>query len=77
MVKHFEDALLEVERVREGLKRRRRGGVRATAGLVTQGAGERGGGGGRGEDFRGRGPVNALELARAALETERCETRWV
>ncbi|CAM9845083.1 unnamed protein product, partial [Ectocarpus fasciculatus] len=75
VVKHFEDALLEVERVRAGLKWRRRGGVRAAAAavLVAQGAGERGGGGGGGggEDFGGRGPVNALELARAALETER------
>ena len=62
MVKHYEDALAEVERVRQRAKQGRGG---------RGGGGGMAGGGGGGGDFGGRGAVDALELARAALATER------
>ncbi|CAN0039916.1 unnamed protein product [Pylaiella littoralis] len=61
VVKHFEDALQEVGRVRDRVK----SGTGGAVGLGSGGDGEEGG------DFGGRGAVNALELARAALDTER------
>lgn len=72
VVKYFEDALQEVERVRDRVKRGAGVvvvGTRMGASSTGLGSGEwegRGGG-----DFGGRGAVNALELARAALDTER------
>lgn len=76
MVKHFEDALQEVERARARVK----GGGEGLGAPQRGGAGEDGvydlGGGSEQqqlEDFGGRGAVNALELARAALVVE----RWV
>ena len=64
VVKHYEDALAEMERVRDRAKRGAGGGGRGVGGGMA-------GGGGGGGDFGGRGAVNALELARAALATER------
>eukprot|EP00752_Nemacystus_decipiens_P008562 g7648.t1 len=80
VVAHFEDALGEVERVRDRVKRGGGGGgsggrMRMGMGLGGVAAGEGGGaadeGDEEGEDFGGRGAVNALELARAALAAER------
>ena len=76
---HFEDALEEVERVRDRVKRGGSGsGGRPRVGMgigAAAAAAARGGDAEEedegGEDFGGRGAVNALELARAALAAER------
>eukprot|EP00903_Cladosiphon_okamuranus_P013430 g12510.t1 len=74
VVAHFENALEEVERVRDRVKRGGREGRPWMGARMGLGAG-RGGTADEmdegDEDFGGRGAVNALELARAALAAER------